>query len=301
MNKIGIIILSFNVKDDLLDCLQSLQELTISNDQVMTIVVDNHSIDDSAALVKKSFPKIKLIENSENIGFSAANNLGIKYALENGADYIFLLNPDTLVSKNLISELVEAMSKDSQVGVLSPKIYFAPGFEFHKDKYQKKDLGKVFWYAGGIVDWKNVLPSHRGVDEIDHGQYDTIEETDFVSGCAMFIRKDVFKKIGFLDERYFLYFEDLDFCQRAKKKGLKVVYVPTQAVWHKNARSSAVGSITQDYYTTRNRLLFGLTYANLRAKLALLKESLKFLLTASVARRKGVIDFYLRKFGKGNF
>jgi GT2 family glycosyltransferase len=113
------------------------------------------------------------------------------------------------------------------------------------------------------------------------------------------IKKEVFEKIGLLDKNYFAYWEDVDFCQRAKRTGFKVVYAPNAIIWHKNASSSGrPGSVTHMYYQTRNRLIFGFCYASLRTKMALFRESLRFLISGGV-KRKAVWDFYLGKLGRG--
>lgn len=289
MNKVGVVIVTFNNGKDIRDCLEGLGENDI-------LVVDNKSSDDTVKIIK-DFPNIKLIQLNENVGLSKANNLAIKEFLRKGMEYIFILNPDTLISPNLISDLVEVMQQNPKVGICGPKIYFAKGFEYHKESYTAKEKGNVFWYAGGIVDWKNVLISHFGVDQADSGQYESIRDTDFVSGCAMMVRSSVFEKVGFLDEKFAMYLEDLDFSLRAKNAGFKVVYAPVKAVWHKNAQSSGVGSQTQDYYVTRNRLLFAVKYSDTRAKLAVLKESIKLLFTGRSGQKQGVRDFYLGKFG----
>jgi GT2 family glycosyltransferase len=244
---------------------------------------------------------LSLIENKENLGFAEGNNVGIRFALKNAADFILILNNDTLVDKNLIEKLLEIAKKDPKAGILGPKIYFAPGFEFHKNRYKEEDLGRVIWYSGGIIDWHNVLGIHRGVDEVDQAQYDQICETDFVSGCAMFIKRAVFERFGFFDKRYFAYFEDADFCLRTKRAGFKLMFVPQAILWHKVAKSSAIGSSLQDYYITRNRLLFGTSYAPLRAKVALIRESVRILFGQNYWKKKGVIDFYLGRLGKGSY
>lgn len=303
MQRAYVIILNYNGKDDTLDCLKSLQSVFLPQDVKLEIlVVDNASKDESVAFIKSQKLQLKLIENKENLGFAGGNNVGIRDALEHGADYVLILNNDTVVDKNLIVELLKVATTDEEIGILAPKIYFAHGFEFYKDRYNKKDLGKVFWYAGGETDWKNVISHHRGVDEIDNGQYDTVEETSFASGCCLMITKEALNKVGFFDEKYFLYYEDSDLCERAKKAGFKIIYAPAAIIWHKNAGSAGgSGSKLQDYYITRNRLLFGMRHASLRAKLALLKESVKVLMFGRDWQRRGVLDFYLNKFGKGSF
>ena len=291
MNNIGVVIVTYNNEKDIADCVNELKDVDI-------IVVDNNSTDKTIEMLKNfQHDTLRIIENKENLGLSKANNLAIKKFLEEGKEYVLILNPDTLISKNLVTDLVGVMEKDPQIGVASPKIYFAPGYEFHKDRYTKAQLGKVFWYAGGKIDWKNVLNSHRGVDQVDTGQYEDITDTDFVSGCAMFVHHKVFEKIGYLDEDLAMYLEDADFSLRAKRAGFRVVYSPVAAVWHKNAQSSEVGSALQDYYLTRNRLLFALKYAGMRAKLAVIREGWRLLLSGRPGQKQGVKDFYLKKFG----
>ena len=152
------------------------------------------------------------------------------------------------------------------------------------------------------MDWDNIIGRHRGVDEVDDGQFDEIEQTEFASGCCMMIKKEVLEKTGVFNNKYFLYYEDGDLNIRAKKDGFKVVYVPKSVIFHKNASSSGgSGSILHDYYITRNRLMFGLKYAPIRSKLALLRESLKILLNGRYWQKRGVMDFYLGRLGKGSY
>lgn len=306
--KIFVVILNWNGKEFILQCLDSVRKLKTNGGELEIVVVDNASTDGSAELVEQRYKdlpagkaSIKILRNKENLGFAEGNNVGIKYALEDSADFVLILNPDTIVDKDLIVQLIKVHKSDHQIGVVGPKIYFAPGYEFHKERYKPEERGRVIWYAGGLMDWQNVLASHRGVDEVDVGQYNRIEETDFISGCAMLVRKEVFDKIGLLDAKYFLYWEDNDFCQRAKKAGFKLIYVPEVKMFHLNAGSSASGSPLQEYYITRNRLLFGLRYASLRTKLALIKESFKLLITGRKWQKIGVKDFYLGKFGRGSW
>jgi GT2 family glycosyltransferase len=299
--KIVIVVLNYNTKKEILDCLDSVSELKKNGHEISVLVVDNASTDGSSRTISKKFPQIPLIQNNKNLGFAGGNNIGIKKELESNPDGVLVLNPDTIVDQNLILELVKVARSDPKIGIIGPKIYFYPGREFHKNRYEKAELGKVIWYAGGKIDWNNVLASHKGVDEVDHGQYEKEEETDFVSGAAMFVKREVFKKIGFLDERYFLYLEDLEFCQRAKQAGFKIVFAPQALVWHKNAAAAQVGSALQDYFITRNRLLFGLKYASSRVKFALIRQAISFLFGASQTKKKAVLDFFTLNFGKGSF
>lgn len=296
-----IVILNFNGREFILRCLDSVKKLKTDGYDLETLVVDNVSTDDSVELIKKNYPDLRLLVNKENLGFAEGNNVGIRYALENGGDFVLILNPDTIVDENLLVQLIKVAKSNSKIGIVGPKIYFAPGYEFHKARYKPEERGKVIWYAGGIVDWKNVLASHRGIDEVDQGQYNKIQQADFISGCAMMVKREVFKKIGLFDPKYFLYWEDNDFCQRARKAGFEIFYTPGAKMFHLNAGSSASGGPLQEYYITRNRLLFGMRYAPLRAKLALIKESLKLLMTGRKWQKIGVRDFYFGKFAKGSW
>lgn len=303
MKTVFISILNFNGKINTLECIESLKKINTSGFNLTIVVIDNGS-SEKFDLKESSDESIrfKFIRSKDNLGFSGGHNLGIKYALSKGADYIVILNNDTYADKNFLEEILKVAEKDEKIGILAPKIYFAPGYEFHKEKYKENELGKVFWYAGGKMDWKNVIGHHRGVDLVDKGQFDEVEETELVTGCCMMIKKEVLGKVGMFDERYYLYYEDSDLNIRAKKEGFKIIYVPKAVIFHKNAGSAGgSGSKLQDYYITRNRLIFAMKYASIRAKFALFRESLKILFTGRFWQKRGVLDFYLRRLGKGSY
>jgi GT2 family glycosyltransferase len=185
MKKIVVVTVNFNTEEDTNNFLHSLEQVKISGFLLETIVVDNGSskafhLENKGS--KKYHPVLLRLE--ENTGFSGGYNLGIKEALARKADYILVINNDTLVDPDMLVYLFYLSETDSQIGVAVPKIYFAKGHEFHKNRYQKMDLGKVFWFAGGYFDWNNIKSVHRGVDEVDHGQYDKAEKIDFASGAA---------------------------------------------------------------------------------------------------------------------
>lgn len=291
--KVGIVILNYNGVANTLDCLQSLKKLNSADLSIDIIVVDNHSQDGS----QKSLSKVKginFIQNSQNLGYSGGNNIGIRYALRNKAELILILNNDTTIDKNTLLHLEK---RSRQADIISPKIYFSPGFEFHKKRYRSNELGKIIWYAGGEIDWENIIGKHVGVDEVDNGQFNKPCEVDFATGAAMFIKREVFEKVGFFDEKYFLYLEDMDFCVRAKKAGFKIMYEPKAVVWHKNAQSAdGSGSKLQDYYISRNRLLFATKFAKFKTKIALLKNSYN---QRDPIRRKAFRDFITFRLGEG--
>lgn len=301
--KVFIIILNWNRPDDTLSCLESLSNLESHGVDLNVLVVDNASKDDSVKRIggfKADF-NFKLIRNSSNLGFAEGNNVGIRYALLKKADYVMILNNDTLVEKKLLVSLLDTFDEYNDVGVVSPKIYFARGFEFHKERYSKEDLGKVIWYAGGGIDWNNVMGVNLGVDEVDDGQFEEVKEVDFATGCSSIFPAKVLKEVGLFDKRYFMYFEDVDLSLRIKKLGYKVLFQPKGIVWHKVAQSSGIGSDLNDYFISRNRLLFGYKYVPLPIKPPLFKESIKLLLKGRKWQKIAVRDFYLGRLGKGSW
>ena len=212
-----------------------------------------------------------------------------------------MVNNDLLVSEDLIENLVSIAKEHPRVGAISPKIYFSKGFEFHKDRYKKTDTGRVIWYAGGDIDWDNVIGSNHGVDDVDEGQYEKTDETDFATGACMLLRAEALRKVGLLDERYFMYLEDGDISVRLKRVGWGVLYTSKAQAWHKVAQSSGIGSELNDYFITRNRLYFGLKFAPLRAKFALIREAVKLLFSGRIWQKRGVRDFFLLRYERGSW
>lgn len=279
--KVAVVILNYKLKDLVLKCIKSVEESSFKNLQI--IVVDNNSNDGLSEKLQVS-KNLVFIQNKENSGYTGGNNLGIKEALKQGTDYILILNPDTTIEKNAIEVLVQK-SRDLDAQIVCPKIYFSGS--------------NKIWFAGGILDINNVLGSNRGVNEVDDGQYDQDEEMELVTGACMMVNKNVFAKIGLLDEKYFLYYEDTDFCFRARKNGFKIMYIPEAVVYHKNAQATKLGSPLQDYFITRNRMLFASKFLSLRTKFALLREALRNYKIP--ARRRALNDYLMGNFGKGSF
>jgi len=304
MTKIFIVILNWNNYADTFECLKSVDKLRIGKFDLRVVVVDNGSSDDSCENIRNfqlSNSNFHLIENNQNLGYAGGNNVGMRYALESGADWVMVLNNDTEVDHDLVVQLIEAAERDGKVGVLTPKIYFARGSEFHKSKYKKSELGNVIWSAGGEMDWNNVFGKNRGVDEVDSGKYDFEEEVEFATGACVFLRATALDEVGLFDERYFAYFEDADLVMRMRRAGWKIVYVPKAKLWHKVSRSSGIGSKLNDYFIIRNRLYFGMKYATMRTKFALIRESFRIAGIGSEWQQRGARDFYLRRFGRGSW
>jgi GT2 family glycosyltransferase len=302
MKKVVIVTVNYNTEKDTNNLLKSLEKVEKKDFELQIIIVDNGSKTEFQLDHHQKKDNITILRLNKNTGFASGYNLGIKEALKTNADYIMVINNDTKVYSDMLKNLLQVLESDAGIGVAVPKIYFAKGHEFHKDRYSPDELGKVIWYAGGYTDWDNVKSVHRGVDEVDHGQYDKVEPTDFATGCCMFFKREVLEKVGLFDERYFLYFEDADLIERIKKAGYKIYFVPTAILIHINAASSGgAGNPLQDYFITRNQMLFGMTYAPFRTKLALINQSLRLLIIGRPMQKLAVKDFYLRKFGKGSF
>lgn len=303
--KVSIIILTTNALSMTKEQLLDIAKVDTKGIGAECLIVDNGSADGTQEALKNyKLPNMdyKFIESGANLGFAGGNNIGIKDALKRGSEYIILMNNDLILPKDIIIKLVNFMEKNREVGLASPKMYFAKGYEFHKDRYKDSDKGKVFWYAGGIIDWNNIYSSHRGVDEVDRGQYEDIIDTDFTNGACMIIRKEVFEKVGYLDDLLFLYWEDADFSQKAKKAGFKVMYYPKTHLWHKvSASTGGSGSPTNDYFLTRNRYYFAGRYAFQRTKFAVFRDTIKLIVTGRKWQKWGAIDALLGRKGMGQW
>lgn len=301
MKSVAIIILNWKQPQLTVDTVDSVLKIKHSNFKYKIILVDNGSPDNSLEVFKNKYQKnklVKILNTKANLGYAAGNNFGIKYALKNKYDYLMVLNNDVIVDPLFTQNLIKELNNFDIVG---PKIYFAPGFEYHKDRYQKKDLGKVIWSMGGKVDWDNIYGSNIDIDEVDHGQFNKInDKIDFISGCCFIAKQEVFKKIGNFDEKYFMYLEDVDFCHRAKIAGFTLACIPTSIIWHVNSGSTKGPGHLQNYFITRNRMYFARKFAKPRTKFAIYRESLKFLFKSHWQRR-AVIDFYIQKMSKGSW
>lgn len=306
MIRVNIVVLNLNQPVLTVDTLNSIKKINHRYFSYQITLVDNGSQDGSQVKFSETYkndPQVNLIYHNQNFGYVGGNNSGIKFGLSGNFDYTLVLNNDVLVDQNFLDNLIKFSKDNPKYSILGPKIYFAPGHEFHLSRYLKKDLGKVVWSVGGKINWANVIGSNIGVDEVDNGQYDSPESNlDFISGCCLLVKNEVFQKIGLFDPRYFLYLEDADFCQRALRAGLKMIYVPTSVIWHINAGSSGSGGNLHHYFLSRNRLVFGFRYASLKTKLALLRQSFAILLNPpSVWHRRGVTDYFLNKLNRGSW
>jgi GT2 family glycosyltransferase len=207
--------------------------------------VDNGSSDGSAARLEKTFPALPIIKLSQNTGYAAGNNAGIKAALAQGAVYILVLNNDTIVDKDFLRPMLAAAERDTAIGVVTCKVYY------------QSEPNRIYAAGGTFRRWlcTGVNDQQRVVDAANANHDENEREITFVSGCVMLIRRSVFEKVGLLDERFFLYFEDLEFSRRVSKY-FRLVYVPEGTIYHKSGAGTNWSSYTPTYlyYQTRNRL-----------------------------------------------
>lgn len=239
--KVAVILLNLNQENHTKECILSLQELSYS--PVEIILIDNNSTDGSGERLYAMFPRVIYHRNLENLGFAGGNNTGIKIALDRNADYIMLLNNDTIVDKHFIQPFINYARSDVKTGFQSCKIYYYSDPE-------------IIWYAGAYFDIHKAIGRHRGILETDRNQYDNVEKTDMATGCLMFVSRNVIKEIGLLDDRLFIYFEDADWCVRAQKHGYRNIYNPSAKIWHKVSATNKIDSPFYLYFTMRNKILF---------------------------------------------
>ncbi|MEM0203273.1 MAG: glycosyltransferase family 2 protein [Archaeoglobaceae archaeon] len=287
--RVSIVILNWNGWKDTIECLESLYRIDYPNYDV--IVVDNGSLDDSIEKIKEyclgkikvkskffdydpsnkpikvfevsedelekfDFPsyercennrRLILIKNKENYGFAKGNNIAVKFVLSFlKPKYVLLLNNDTVVSKDFLKELAKTAESDESIGIVGPKIYF----------YDYKGRSDVISFTGeNVIPWKGGGIRY-GSGEIDRGQWDKCMEPDKIEGSCMLIKREVFEKIGFLDERYFFFYEETDFCIKAKRAGFKLKYCPNSKIWHKVSASIGRENPIKIYFLTKNRAIF---------------------------------------------
>ena len=256
--KVAVIILNWNGKEDTLECLASVKKLDYTNYEI--VLVDNGSIDGSEDAILEQYPDITFLQTDANLGYAGGNNVGIRWALKHDADYVLILNNDTIVDKYLLTHLVAAGVHDSQVGLIGPTNYYY------------NEPTKI-WTIGAIIN----TPSHLGYKTIGDGDEDskwnTAIEFDALIGSAMLIHRKVFESIGLFDERFFLCYEELDFCARAREVDYKCLFVPEAKIWHKvGSTLGEIMSPLRTYFIVRNRPLWAKKHLSWFVRKNLMKE-----------------------------
>jgi GT2 family glycosyltransferase len=236
-----IVVLCYNGVALTLACLESLRRLEYERADIL--VIDNASSDGTPGAVRERFPGVTVIETGANLGFAAGNNVGLRYALSHGYDYALLLNNDTEVAPDFLDVMVAQAESAPEIGMVGPTIFF----------YERPDL---VWSAGGTIDWRKGTSSMRGAGVVGGDQHGSPADVDFVTGCALLCKRAVLERAGLLDERFFMYFEETEWCVRAARAGFRIVHTPGARVLHKIPLNARFDQEYLAYYMTRNRLLF---------------------------------------------
>jgi GT2 family glycosyltransferase len=236
---VSVITVNYNQPSVTCDLVRSLQQITYPAIEI--IVVDNASPSASPDIIKEQFPYVTLIKSDTNLGFAGGNNLGIRVAK---GEFLLLINNDTEVEPGFLEPLVSKLQSDPAIGVISPKIrYF-----FQKDTIQ---------YAGfTAMNPITIRNSGIGFNEKDLGQYDRDYETHYAFGAAMIIPVNVIRKVGLMADIFFLYYEELDWIQRIKDAGFKILYLHNSVVYHKDSITTGSMSPLKIYYLNRGRVLY---------------------------------------------
>jgi GT2 family glycosyltransferase len=237
--RVSIITINYNQLHHTLALLDSLQHVTYPDVEV--IVVDNKSLNDPTQEIKSKYPHVQVIASSTNLGFAGGNNLGIKGST---GDYILFLNNDTEVEPGFLEPMVDLFEQNPKAGAVSSKILY------HSSP-------NIIQYAGSTC-INPMTGRNKGIGymEKDLGQHDQVRETDLAHGCSMMVPKKVIEKVGLMPELFFLYYEEIDWCESIKRSGYKIYYVPGSRVFHKESMSVGKNSTLKTYYMTRNRLLY---------------------------------------------
>jgi GT2 family glycosyltransferase len=236
-----VLVPNWNSYDHIIPCVESLEYTDYPNFQI--VLIDNGSTNHSEAILRARFPNYHFIQTSANLGYAGGNNVGIAYALEQGAEYIQILNNDTLVASNTLSLLVNAMLADPQVAHCGSKVYYI-------------EESKMIFSAGATIDLWQGKALQRSAHQIDVGQFDDPAYVDYICGCCLLTHSDLVRKIGLMLEDYFLYYEDAEWGMRYHTAGFKLLYLPCAQIWHREGGSSG-GHLEPDvlYYNVRNGLL----------------------------------------------
>ena len=246
MPSIYVVLLNWRDYFDTKECVESL--LTSNYLNLTVVVVDNNSQDNSPILLKSDFPHIKIIENKTNLGFSGGCNVGIKYSLLSGADFILLLNNDCIVEPNFLDSVTDTFFTNSKVGAITGKILYN-----HKKN--------TIWQAGGHINLFKAQGVPRGLGEIDNGQFDNICETGWASGAMSLFPRTTFLKVGMLPEEYFFGNEEWDFSTAILKNDLKIIYDPQFKSYHKAGGSYKAGHpILNIYGGCLNKMIYAQKY-----------------------------------------
>lgn len=240
--KVYVITLSFNRKEDTIECIESLRKMNYPYFKIL--VVENGSTDGSGQAIKDRYPDLEMVEIKRNIGYAKGFNTGIKYAFMEGADYFLILNNDIIVDPEALTELVKTAQEDEEIGFVSGKVYY------YNDPKRIQTVGRKTHPVYLVGD-------HVGYGEYDEGQYDEKKEYDFIDDVFLLVRRDVYEHVGGYDENFFFHWEETDWCARVRRAGYKIIYTPGAKIWHKGLLTTSNGmSPLALFYITRNQFPF---------------------------------------------
>ncbi|MFM9328706.1 glycosyltransferase family 2 protein [Paenibacillus mesotrionivorans] len=284
-----IVLVNYNGFHDTVECIKSLKKISYDNYRI--IVVDNGSTvqpDDSELLFIKS--NSLYIAGGQNLGFSGGNNIGIKHSKEYNPDYYLLLNNDTIVEKDFLSILVEASIMNVDAGIVCGRINF----------YDNRDR---LWFAGGKIDFRNIATKHCGYMDFDSEIYHQNSWVSFATGCLWLVPRGTVENVGLLNEDYFLYCEDTDYCLRVLNFGLKILFVGKSRIYHKISASTGNGSDLQNYYMMRNSYILAERYSKRKtyARVYYILKYIKKVLQKKVMFKtflEAYTDYYHKRFGE---
>jgi GT2 family glycosyltransferase len=232
---LSIVVVNWNVKELLRDCLQSLRVAAGQSPQlgIEIIVVDSASSDGSPQMVRDEFPQVRLIASDQNLGYAGGNNAGATVA---AGRYLFLLNPDTVVQPTALAQLINFMDARPQVGAVGPKLLWPDG-SVQSSRRRFPSLGSLFWESTLLGQW---FPRNRHIRRyhLADRSPDETQQVDWVVGAAILIRREAWQQVGPIDEEFFMYFEETDWCRRAADGGWQLFYLPTAQVTHFEGKSS---------------------------------------------------------------
>jgi len=244
--KVFVIILHWNKQKEILECLESVLKIDYANYEV--VVVDNGSDNNSYEVIQKNYQDVHLMRNRNNLGFAGGNNVGMRYAMEQKADYVWLLNDDTIVEPDVLSKMVKISEHGKNIGMVSPIIYYYD----HPNSVQ---------YAGSYIDWETLSVKEYADADITNSAIVKMFQTGqdvCLWGTSLLIKREVIEKVGFLDDRYFAYWEDTEYSIRTLKKGFRNMVCNRGKIYHKTNRDILKQCGHQEYYyyyMFRNRAL----------------------------------------------
>lgn len=276
-----IIVLTWNGWIDTEECLRSLMPACEAGFRVL--LVDNGSSDGTPEMARRAFPDVEVIENKENLGYTGGNNIGIREALSKGAEFIHLLNNDTVVDVDFARELLSVAMRDEKIGLVTSKIYFF-------------DRPEAIWFAGGRISSWTGRSRHAGYGELDRGQFDDVEDIGRPCGCSLLVTRRFLEDVGLMNEDLFLYGEEIDWAFRAREKGYRCVLAPRSKVWHKWASGTGgAQSGNYLYYSVRNMLRvlnthqkFGFSPLNALRNILVVSSFAISVFTMKVGKRNGL-------------